>query len=460
MNLNAEDDNISFVSSHSLIGTGAAAATGGNTTANTTSVSSTKHRILGLANELLSICNADPNNKRHLFGNLDTSSARMHIPSRLVSTRQLTSTVFVYFFESICDSELVDKKWPPRCLEDEIHNIQSVIDSISLDILHEDLSHLTGEAICGSAESRPDLVSIEYLLDILRCIHEWIASRIESENCSIVQTNHQQGNNSQSSRSKNQFMDAEKRHLATITNTITVSGRGGDSNQASKTSGSSNKQPQVESEEGYYQASSHYFCSEPNQKYNELSQRFEQTVKMTHEALALNEDEESRNNIDLEDLIETVNTRLSCYTTTNRGSDYQSTSGNAFIQNNQDDIFRKYMEQKEREYRSSRQNQNYSNSAINIDITNEYEDEVDESRPISIRHVNPRVAMESNSVNSTLTSSSAASFVNEPELRQTYQQPQYEKHVKFNIAGSRNASDTVGGGGRSVSRERDPIKSK
>lgn len=56
-----------------------------------------------------------------------------------------------------------------------------------MDVLHEDLSHLTGEAICG-AYSRddgietvePDYVSIEYLLDILRCIHEWISSRLES----------------------------------------------------------------------------------------------------------------------------------------------------------------------------------------------------------------------------------------------------------------------------------------
>lgn len=47
-----------------------------------------------------------------------------------------------------------------------------------MDVLHEDLSHLTGEAICGVPE--PDFVSIEYLLDILRCIHDWISSRLES----------------------------------------------------------------------------------------------------------------------------------------------------------------------------------------------------------------------------------------------------------------------------------------
>ncbi len=79
-------------------------------------------------------------------------------------------------------------------IEDEIHNIQSVIDSISMDLLHEDLSHLTGESMVfgynnnnnkGKKSGRgggggADLVSIEYLLDIIRSLNEWISSRIES----------------------------------------------------------------------------------------------------------------------------------------------------------------------------------------------------------------------------------------------------------------------------------------
>ena len=54
-------------------------------------------------------------------------------------------------------------------MEDEIHNVQAVIDSISLDILHEDLSHITGESVMNK-----DIVSIEYLLDILISIQEWL----------------------------------------------------------------------------------------------------------------------------------------------------------------------------------------------------------------------------------------------------------------------------------------------
>lgn len=76
-------------------------------------------------------------------------------------------------------------------IEDEIHNIQAVIDSISMDLLHEDLSHLTGESMVhgyvGSNQQQKqrkkksaDLVSIEYLLDIIRSLNEWISSRMES----------------------------------------------------------------------------------------------------------------------------------------------------------------------------------------------------------------------------------------------------------------------------------------
>jgi hypothetical protein len=73
-----------------------------------------------------------------------------------------------------------------------------------MDVLHEDLSHLTGESICGlypsgtqaNAEKRnhrvklkPDLVSIEYLLDILRCIHEWVSSKCEPSSADNLVSN-------------------------------------------------------------------------------------------------------------------------------------------------------------------------------------------------------------------------------------------------------------------------------
>ena len=53
-----------------------------------------------------------------------------------------------------------------------------MIDSLSLDVLHEDLSHLTGESIYLAVKAKSsDLASVGYLLDILKCIHEWISSK-------------------------------------------------------------------------------------------------------------------------------------------------------------------------------------------------------------------------------------------------------------------------------------------
>ena len=134
-----------------------------------------RENILKLANELLEICHNDQ----------DVNSQTM--PRRIYAIDQLKSSLYVHIYENICNTELIDKRWPTHSIEEEIHNVQAVIDSLSMDVLHEDLSHLTGEAICGAFSKEdcvqtmePDYVSIEYLLDILRCIHEWISSRLES----------------------------------------------------------------------------------------------------------------------------------------------------------------------------------------------------------------------------------------------------------------------------------------
>lgn len=72
---------------------------------------------------------------------------------------------------------LKDKKWPSSASEDDLHNIQAIIDSLSMDILHQDISHIQAQAICSN---KPDLLSLEYLLDIMRSIQEWISSRLDS----------------------------------------------------------------------------------------------------------------------------------------------------------------------------------------------------------------------------------------------------------------------------------------
>jgi hypothetical protein len=170
---------------------------------------SRKKHILRLANDLLDFCFLEKNQKNK--------------PKKLDNIEQLNSDLFVYFFENICGIELIgiesfiiilfssiffchfyfliDKKYPTISLEDEIHNVQAVIDSISLDVLHEDLSHLTGESICGMLDSngvssnnsrnllKRDYVSIEYLLDIFRSIYDWIKSKKINNNNEINSSN-------------------------------------------------------------------------------------------------------------------------------------------------------------------------------------------------------------------------------------------------------------------------------
>ena len=422
MDLNAEYDNISFVSSHSIFANTMQTATGHAPSAgsplNTTNT--TKHRILKLANELLSICNTDPNNKKHIFSSYQgMNNSRIPIPDKIISTKQLTSKLFVYFFESICDTELVDKKWPSKCTEDEIHNIQSVIDSLSLDILHEDLSHLTGEAICSN-----DPVSIEYLLDILRCIHEWISSRLQSTDCSLAAHAqiHDDIENQEPKRSD------KPKHTATKTNTIRVS----DTND--------NKSQEINQNQF---GQNFFLIEDPNEKYAELSRRFEETVRLTNDALADYEDDSRP--MDLQDLIETVNTRQ-IYERISREQ--------KSLSEEHQDVFKAYMDRKEQEFKLSRQlnEQNGANNNFNYSSKN----------PLV------RAGNGSNSLSSSCTSSTS-SFTATNNVRHISDPSPTEaddnqnlyahsnvKRVKFDVA-SRNTSSA----GPSSSRHgQDPVKSR
>lgn len=73
------------------------------------------------------------------------------------------------------------EKRESKTINDEIHNIQLIIDSLSNEILQEDLSHLNSNAIFQEIlNSNENLNSLEFLIDILKSIHEWISSRMNS----------------------------------------------------------------------------------------------------------------------------------------------------------------------------------------------------------------------------------------------------------------------------------------
>ena len=64
----------------------------------------------------------------------------------------------------------------PESKEDEIHNCQSVIDALSMDVLHTSLSHITGESIHSG-----ELTSVGNLLEVFSGLLEYILNRIESD---------------------------------------------------------------------------------------------------------------------------------------------------------------------------------------------------------------------------------------------------------------------------------------
>ncbi|CAF0804458.1 unnamed protein product [Brachionus calyciflorus] len=131
------------------------------------SIISTRNRVIKTSNELLLTCQTNPEHS----SNVD------NLPKYISSINQINSNLFIYFYECILGTPLLDKKYPAKSLDDEIHNVQSIIDSLSMDILHEDLSHIQANAICSN---KPDLLSLEYLLDIMKSIQEWISSRLDS----------------------------------------------------------------------------------------------------------------------------------------------------------------------------------------------------------------------------------------------------------------------------------------
>lgn len=124
---------------------------------------SKKSRVIKLVNHLLQTC-------LHL-SKIKSRKIYDIIPIKIQLLSELKPHFYVHFYEILCDSQIIDKIWPPVTDEDHIHNTQAVIDSLSLDVLHEDLSYLTGEAVC-----KPHLTSVEYLLEILKSLHEWIDS--------------------------------------------------------------------------------------------------------------------------------------------------------------------------------------------------------------------------------------------------------------------------------------------
>lgn len=101
---------------------------------------------------------------------------KCHINLRLQRLTDCDANVFVALYEALLGEKVPDYIAIPKSQEDDIHNVQSVIDSLALDYLQISLSHITGENIV-----RGDKDSIQNLLEIFDGLLEYLTEQLSEE---------------------------------------------------------------------------------------------------------------------------------------------------------------------------------------------------------------------------------------------------------------------------------------
>ncbi|KAB5584466.1 hypothetical protein PHYPO_G00107840 [Pangasianodon hypophthalmus] len=101
---------------------------------------------------------------------------KCHVNLRIQRLTECDASVFVALYEAILGEKVPDYIVAPKSQEDDIHNIQSVIDSLALDYLQISLSHITGENIV-----RGDKDSIRNLLEIFDGLLEYLTEQLSEE---------------------------------------------------------------------------------------------------------------------------------------------------------------------------------------------------------------------------------------------------------------------------------------
>ncbi|XP_038569783.1 centrosomal protein of 95 kDa-like isoform X1 [Micropterus salmoides] len=102
--------------------------------------------------------------------------SKCHINLRLRRLTDCDANVFIALYENILGEKVPDYIAVPCSQEEDIHNVQSVIDSLSLDYLQISLSHITGENVV-----RGDKESIKNLLEIFDGLLEYLKEEISEE---------------------------------------------------------------------------------------------------------------------------------------------------------------------------------------------------------------------------------------------------------------------------------------
>lgn len=102
--------------------------------------------------------------------------SKCHLNLNLRKLTDCDANVFIALYESILGDKVPDYIADPRSQEDDTHNVQSVIDSLSLDYLQISLSHITGENVVRGHKE-----SIKNLLEIFDGLLEYLNEEISEE---------------------------------------------------------------------------------------------------------------------------------------------------------------------------------------------------------------------------------------------------------------------------------------
>ncbi|XP_041641094.1 centrosomal protein of 95 kDa-like isoform X1 [Cheilinus undulatus] len=111
--------------------------------------------------------------------------SKCHLNLRLRKLTDCDASAFVALYENILGEKVPDYIAAPCSQEDDVHNVQSVIDSLSLDYLQISLSHITGENVV-----RGDRESIKNLLEIFDGLLEYLKEEISEESQNGEELNH------------------------------------------------------------------------------------------------------------------------------------------------------------------------------------------------------------------------------------------------------------------------------
>nr|XP_023008001.1 centrosomal protein of 95 kDa [Maylandia zebra] len=99
--------------------------------------------------------------------------SKCHVNLRLKKLTDCNADVFIALYENILGEKVPDYIAVPCSQEEDVHNVQCVIDSLSLDYLQISLSHITGENVV-----RGDKESVKNLLEIFDGLLEYLNEEI------------------------------------------------------------------------------------------------------------------------------------------------------------------------------------------------------------------------------------------------------------------------------------------